>query len=163
MLQLCAINISRAIRGGKNSRMSKITLGKCKWVFFMLSAIDFSINGLFTEYRPNRPKIKLIDCFVDKNRVNWSNFNAMTLKFSEKFGLPFSHVFIFGNTFPECHGFIVSPVTNINTWENGWSNFLENLRIVAVKLLELTQFASPNHQFTLILFGIRRVKITKLK
>ena len=47
------------------------------------------------------------------------------------------------------HGFIV--MRNINTCENGWLNFSENLRIVAVKLLKLTQFASPNHQFTLIL------------
>ena len=33
---------------------------------------------------------------------------------------------------------------NINTCENGWSNFSENLRVVTIKLLELTQFASPN-------------------
>ena len=33
---------------------------------------------------------------------------------------------------------------NIKTYENVWSNFSENLKIVALKLLELTQFASPN-------------------
>ena len=35
----------------------------------------------------------------------------MTLKFSEKFGNLFSHVFIFSNMFPESHGFVVMPVT----------------------------------------------------
>ena len=33
---------------------------------------------------------------------------------------------------------------NINTCENWYWYFSENLRIVALKLLELTQFASPN-------------------
>ena len=32
---------------------------------------------------------------------------------------------------------------NINTCENEWSNFSENLRIVALKLLELIRFLSP--------------------
>ena len=35
-------------------------------------------------------------------------------------------------------------VPNIKTCENGWSNFSENLRPVAIKMLELTLFASPN-------------------
>ena len=38
-----------------------------------------------------------------------------------------------GNTLP-----------NINTCENGWSNFSANLRVVSLKLLELSQFAWPN-------------------
>ena len=33
---------------------------------------------------------------------------------------------------------------NIKTCENRWSNFSENLRIVDLKLLELTRFLSPN-------------------
>ena len=33
---------------------------------------------------------------------------------------------------------------NINTCKNGWSNFSANLRVVSLKLLELTQFAWPN-------------------
>ena len=33
---------------------------------------------------------------------------------------------------------------NINTCENGWSNFSANLRAVSLKLLELTHFAWPN-------------------
>ena len=33
---------------------------------------------------------------------------------------------------------------NIKIWETGWSNILENLSLVALKLLILTQFASPN-------------------
>ena len=33
---------------------------------------------------------------------------------------------------------------NINTCENGWSNFSENMRFVTIKLIELTQFESPN-------------------
>ena len=35
-----------------------------------------------------------------------SDFNARVLKFSGKFGTAFSHVFVFGNIFPESHGFI---------------------------------------------------------
>ena len=37
---------------------------------------------------------------------------------------------------------------NIKTWANGWSNFSENLRIVALKLHELTRFASPNQSIS---------------
>ena len=33
---------------------------------------------------------------------------------------------------------------NINISENGYSNFPANLRVVSLKLLELTQFACPN-------------------
>ena len=33
---------------------------------------------------------------------------------------------------------------NTETFENGWSNFSENLRAMALKLFELTGFASPN-------------------
>ena len=33
---------------------------------------------------------------------------------------------------------------NINTCENRWSNFSANLRVVSLKLLELSQFAWPN-------------------
>ena len=46
------------------------------------------------------------------NWVNLTNFIASTLRFSEKFYHPFSHVCIFSNMFPESHGFIVMPVTN---------------------------------------------------
>ena len=52
-----------------------------------------------------------IDRFGDTNLVNSSNFNAMVLKFSEEFDHPFSHIFIFGNTFPESHGFVALSVT----------------------------------------------------
>ena len=38
----------------------------------------------------------------------------------------------------------VTKYININTWENGWSNISENFIKVALKLLELTQFASAN-------------------
>ena len=104
-----------------------------------------------------------------------SNFTATILEFSEKIDHPFSHVFMFGNMFPESHGFVVVPVKrsnnfvslhildrdklehasmiqlvtgiaikprlsgnlhlNIKTCENGWSNFSENIKIVALKLL----------------------------
>ena len=33
---------------------------------------------------------------------------------------------------------------NIKTCENGLSNFSENLKIIALKLLELTLFLTPN-------------------
>ena len=35
-------------------------------------------------------------------------------------------------------------LNNINTCENGWSNFSANLRVLSLKFLELTQFAWPN-------------------
>ena len=53
----------------------------------------------------------LVGVLGDANRVNSSNFNFKTLKFSEKFDNSFSHVFIFGNMFPESHGFVAMPVT----------------------------------------------------
>ena len=34
--------------------------------------------------------------------------------------------------------------------ENGWLNFLENLRVMALKLIDLTQFALPNNKFSFI-------------
>ena len=109
----------------------------------------------------------------DNNRVNASNFNATIFKFSEKFDHPFSHVFLFGNMFPESRGFVgicrlpaVSKIhvpfypylitegrrncstlwqaqqRNRDSQETCW-NFLENLGIVALKLLDLTY---SNHQ-----------------
>ena len=81
---------------------------------------DFSINGLCTEncllsfYHngPQHQKVQVNDRFGDKNRFKSSNFNAMTLKFSEKLCHPFSHVLLFGNLFPESHGFVATPVTS---------------------------------------------------
>ena len=46
------------------------------------------------------------------NPVNSSNFNATILKFSEKFDHTFSYVCMFGNIFPESHGFVAMPVTS---------------------------------------------------
>ena len=43
---------------------------------------------------------------------------------------------------------------NMSTCENGWSKFSENLKIVILKLLELTRFASPTQ---LIYFHFVRV------
>ena len=64
-----------------------------------------------TPYKIKANNCKLID-FSDKNRANSSNFNSTILKFSEKFGHPFLYVFIFGNLFPESHGFTAMPVTS---------------------------------------------------
>ena len=129
-------------------------------------------------------KLKLIDRFYVRNRVNSNNFNAMTLKFSEKFDHPILHVFIFGNIFPESRGFVCyagykpyqrfmlqfniylisegrrycstlwtakqrpwlsgNILPNINTCENGSSNFSKNLKIMVLKLLGLTEFSSRN-------------------
>ena len=47
-----------------------------------------------------------MDIFGDKNQVHSSNFNNTILKLTEKFDNLFSHVFIFGNMFPESHGFV---------------------------------------------------------
>ena len=62
--------------------------------------IDFAINGLSMENRPlsqRTPRsykinVNLRICWSD--RVNSSNFNTMTLKFSNIFDHKFSHVFI---------------------------------------------------------------------
>ena len=35
-------------------------------------------------------------------------------------------------------------LSNINTCENGWSNFSTHIRVVFLKLLEITQFVWPN-------------------
>ena len=50
--------------------------------------------------------------FGAANWVNSNNFIATTLRFSEKFYHPLSPVFIFGNMFPESHGFVAMPVTS---------------------------------------------------
>ena len=52
-----------------------------------------------------------MDLFFYANRNSSSNFNATVLKFSEKFDHPFLHVIIFGNMFPENHGFVDVLVT----------------------------------------------------
>ena len=38
----------------------------------------------------------------------------MILKYPEKFEHPFSQVFLFGNMFPEGHGFVAVPFTRSN-------------------------------------------------
>ena len=45
---------------------------------------------------------------------------------------------------------VTLTLPNINTCENGWSNFSANLRVLSLKLLELTQFVDQIYQFTLI-------------
>ena len=82
--------------------------------------IGFSIKGLGTEnlllphrthtqYKIKVNNCKLIDLVI---RINWSNFNAGILKFSEKFDDPFSQFFLFVNMFLESHGFVAMPVTS---------------------------------------------------
>ena len=69
--------------------------------------LRYSINHPLSQWTPTPYKLKQIDRFGDANRVNTINFNAMTMNFSDKIDHPFSHVFIFGNMFPESHGFVV--------------------------------------------------------
>ena len=45
------------------------------------------------------------------NKTDLSHFNATILKFYVEFDHPFSHVFIFGNMFPESYSSIAVPVT----------------------------------------------------
>ena len=54
-------------------------------------------------------------------------------------------------TKPRLSGYMLP---NINTFENGCWYFSENLRIVALKLLELTQLTSPNLSINLISYGV---------
>ena len=68
---------------------------------------------------------KLIDFVIDfdrlidfVNRVNSININATIFKFSEKFEPPLSHVFIFGNMFPDSHDFVTVPVTMSSLFTN---------------------------------------------
>ena len=74
-------------------------------------------NGTPTPYKIKVNNSKLID-FGDKNWVILTTFNCMILKFSEKFDNPFSHVFIFGNMFPESHGFDAVPVARSNNFDS---------------------------------------------
>ena len=53
----------------------------------------------------------------------------MTLKFPEKFDHPFSHVFIFGNMFPECHGFVAMPLQVVSKVNAQIFPYLINERI----------------------------------
>ena len=69
-------------------------------------------NSLHHKGPQHRTKLKLIDRFGGKNWVNSSNFNTMTLKSSEKFDRRLLYVFLFGNMFPESHGFVAMPVTS---------------------------------------------------
>ena len=73
-----------------------------------------------------------VDRFGDSNQVNTSNFNTMTLKFSEKFDQQFSLVFIFGTMFSENHGFVAMPLTSCIKYT--CSN-LSNLQCVSEGLL----------------------------
>ena len=78
-------------------------------------------------------------------RIELSNFNATTLRFSEKFDQSFSHIFVLGNKsnesekihipiYPYLTSELVTNIstkprlsgkmlTNLETYENGWSNF----------------------------------------
>ena len=51
-------------------------------------------------------------------RIEFNSINLITttLRFSEKFNHPFSHVFIFGNLLSESHGFVAVPVTSSNNF-----------------------------------------------
>ena len=120
-----------------------------------------------TSYKIKVNKCKLIDLIT---RINSNNFSATILKFSEKFDPPFSHVFIFGNVFPESHGFAAMPVTSCikDTCSNLLIQIVRhcdrhsnetvihrkhvNLRTVALKFLELTRFLSLYKSINLQLF-----------
>ena len=72
---------------------------------------------------------------MSTSQVNSNNFDIMILKFSEKCDHPFSHDFIFGNMFPENHGFVPVPVKRAN-------NFVSLLYLDSDKLehVSLIQF-----------------------
>ena len=50
--------------------------------------------------------------FCNATRFNSENINATTIKLSEKFDNPFSHIFIFANIFVHHHDFDVVTVTS---------------------------------------------------
>ena len=80
-----------------------------KQYIILILYIDFSINRLCTENRlicyHNGPqhctKLKSIDRFGDKNHVKSSDFNAWILTFPGKLDHQFSHVWMFGDMFPQ--------------------------------------------------------------
>ena len=49
-------------------------------------------------------------------KIEFKCYRSKVLKFSEKFDHLFPHVFIFGNMFPESHGFDAVPVTRSNNF-----------------------------------------------
>ena len=52
--------------------------------------------------------------FGNANVIDYTNFNATTLKVSKKFDLSFPHIFIFGNIFAQGHGFdAVTAISNM--------------------------------------------------
>ena len=68
------------------------------------------------QHRTKINRIVRFGGFSDKNRVNSSNYYDTIFKYFEKFNHPFSHMFIFGNMFPESHGFVSIQVTRSNNF-----------------------------------------------
>ena len=69
------------------------------------------------------------------------------LKLSEKFDHPFSHVFIFGNMFPESHGFVAVPVTRPNNFVS--LTKLDRDKLEHVSLIQLVTNRHSNETVTL--------------
>ena len=104
------------LRSQRTSKPYKIKVNNCKFCDFLIRIKKKKKKkGLF--------KLKTFDIILG----NASNFYSMMLKFSEKFGYPFSDVFIFGNMFPESHGFLIFIIFLF--FYLRFSNFLRNSAI----------------------------------
>ena len=93
--------------------------------------------------------IELISyCFIINLKFSFNELNAIVKYVSltpyKNFVPIYSYLSIEGRRIVRACDH-VNLLPNINTCENEWSYFSANMRVVALKLLELTQFASPNH------------------
>ena len=90
----------------------------------------------------------IIDRFDDQNPVISSNFNAWFSTFLQNSSIHFCMLEFISDTACNRHSnetlTLRKHVTKYKTCKNGWTNFLENSRIVELNLLELTRFLSQN-------------------
>ena len=70
--------------------------------------IAFDHNGPPTQYKSKVNNYKLIDFVI---RIELTRAILMSRFSNFLFDHPFSHVFMYGNMFPESHGFVAMPVT----------------------------------------------------
>ena len=88
----------------------------------------------------HRTKRKKIDRFGAVNWVNSCNFIAVSRRYSEKFDHTFRKFFIFGNMFPESHGFVaVTSSNNFISHHKLDRNTLENVALIQLMTSNATK------------------------
>ena len=122
-----------------------------------------SLKMSASQLTPASYKIKVYNCKLTDLGIRIEltrtiNY-ATILKFSEKFEHPFSYVFIFSYMFPLIQlitGNVTKYVTKYKNMRKWIVEFLRNLRIMALKLLELLDSYHQIYQFTVIYFNCVR-------